>query len=79
MSKRACINSENCRTYSDAQQLLFNARLYLQSTAAKNAIPPNYRPFFDALRLLTEVHQRVLEAWAAQAAEMSGGAGSKAA
>ena len=68
------IDSENCHTYSDAERLLHNARLYLHSIAPKQAIPPYRRPFYDALTLLARAHHHVLEAWASQVAHDRGGA-----
>ncbi len=67
------VDSDNCRTYSDAERLLYNAKVYLQTSAPKVAIPPYRKPFYEALRILAQAQHRVLEEWAAHVAHNSSG------
>ncbi len=61
------IDSDNCRTYSDAARLLYDAKLYLQSTAAKCHSREYVHAYYHALALLTLAQNQVVDQWAAEA------------
>ncbi len=60
------MDSENCRTYSDAARLLYDAKLHLQSTAAKCHSLEYVHAHYHALALLTRAQNEVVDQWAAE-------------